>query len=115
MDTDGDDNHHGDLNEIGDDERALSHGGRPEGHVRADHQANNAAHVLNRQAEGAGDGEDNRHASLVSRRAVGDKTGDGWGDDVADKVTHSGAGNGAQGAAAAGKDGKADEAESYEE
>ena len=115
MHTDGDDNHHGDFDEIWDDKRALSHGGCPEGHVRAEHQAKDSAHVLNRQADDAGDGEDNRHASLVSRRAVGDKTGDGWGDDVADKVTHSGAGDGAQGTAAAGEDWEADEAEGQEE
>ena len=115
MDTDRNDNHHGDLDEIGDEEWPLGDGGCTEGHVGAVHQAENPAEVLDGEANDAGDSEDQCHSSLVARGAVGDESGDGRGDHIANEVAHRGAGESTQRAASAGEGGKADEAESNEE
>lgn len=115
MDADRNDNHYGDLDEIGDEEWPLGDGGCTEGHVRAVHQAENSAEVLDGEANDAGDSEDECHSSLVARGAVGDESGDGRGDYIANEVAHRGAGESTQRAASAGEDGKADEAEGNEE
>ena len=113
MDADRNDNHYGDLDEIGDEEWPLGDGGCTEGHVRAVHQAENSAEVLDGEANDAGDSEDECHSSLVARGAVGDESGDGRGDHIANEVANRGAGESAQRATSAGEDGQADEAESY--
>ena len=82
--------HEGDLAGIREEEWHLSCPGRPEGHLRAPHEAEHAAQVLEEQRDVTGKDENSYRRRFVrlERRRVRNRARNGSGDEVARQVAH---------------------------